>query len=408
VDEGAVSTHHECDVVIVGAGIVGLATAREISRRHPALRLLILEKERTVAAHQSGHNSGVVHAGVYYEPGSLKARLCVEGARLLHEYCAARDVPVQRSGKLIVAATQDELPALEVLHARGRANGVPGLRRIDGRRIADLEPHARGVAALHSPTTSVVDYGLVARRLADDVVGDGHQLLFGTEVLAANERRGGVEIRHRHGTVRARSVIACAGLWSDRLAVASGGDADPRIVPFRGAYAQIKPNRRDLVRGMIYPVPDPRLPFLGVHLTRHIDGAVTLGPTALPVGARDGYRLRQVRRQDLAEMLAWPGTWRMAWRFRRAGIAELLRAAWPARLVAEATRYVPALRPGDVVPAEAGVRAQAVGRDGTLIDDFVFSEVGRALHVRNAPSPAATACLAIARRIADRFEAGVA
>jgi len=393
-----------CDVAVVGAGILGLATARELLRRDPGLRLTIVEREDRVGVHQTGHNSGVVHAGIYYAPGSLKARLCVEGARELYAFCERHDIPVERCGKVIVALTPDELPGLDALEERGRRNRVPELRRVDRVGLRELEPHAEGVAALHSPATGIVDFPAVARALAAEVAERGGALALGREVTGVDSRAAEVVLRTPTDELMARHAVFCAGAWSDRLAVAAGAPPDPRIVPFRGAYLRLRPDRRHLVRSLIYPVPDPALPFLGVHLTRHIGGDVLVGPTALLAGAGDAYRMRRIRPRDLAATLAWPGTWRMARRWWRTGLAELGYALSRAALVHAAQRYVPELRPGDVLPGPAGVRAQALGRDGSLVDDFVISHTGRTLHVRNAPSPAATSSLAIARLIADRAQ----
>jgi 2-hydroxyglutarate dehydrogenase len=392
-----------CDVAVIGAGIVGLATARELLLRHPQRKIVVLEKESHVAQHQTGHSSGVVHAGIYYTPGSLKARLCTEGARELYEYCENRNIPHERCGKLIVATSDAELPRLEELERRGRANGVPGIRRLDRSGLEAIEPHARGVAALHSPNTGIADFPAVARALAQEAQEAGAQVTTGCEVT----RIDGTTVLHAHGATQAKTVIVCAGAWADRLATEAGAPEDPRIVPFRGAYLELKPERRHLVRGLIYPVPDPELPFLGVHLTRHVDGRTLIGPTALLAPARDAYSLRTVRRRDVKEALAWPGTWRMARRFWRTGLSELRYAVNSDRLVAAAARFVPELTPDDVLPGPAGVRAQALARDGRLVDDFVFSRTGRTLHVRNAPSPAATSALAIARAIADEAGADV-
>jgi 2-hydroxyglutarate dehydrogenase len=393
-----------CDVAIVGAGILGLATAREIVRRHPGRRVAVLEREDEIARHQTGHNSGVVHAGIYYAPGSLKAQLCVAGARELYELCEERGIAYERCGKVIVATDRSELPGLDELERRGRANGVPGLRRLDAAGLRELEPHAAGVAALHSPATGIVDFAAVARALADDVRAAGGTITTGFEVLGAREAGGGLTLAHAGGEMRAASAVFCAGAWADRLATGTGAPADPRIVPFRGAYLRLRPERRELVRSLIYPVPDPRLPFLGVHLTRHVGGDVLIGPTALLAPARDAYRLRSARRRDLADSLRWPGTWRLARRFWRTGLGEMRYATSRRTLVHAAQRYVPELRVDDVVDGFAGIRAQALSRDGTLVDDFVFSESGRMLHVRNAPSPAATSALAIGRVIADRAD----
>lgn len=400
----SVSAPAACDVAVVGAGILGLAAARELALRNPGLRICVLERETAPATHQTGHNSGVIHAGIPYAPGSLKARLCVEGARDLYAYCERRAVPHERCGQLIVATREGELGRLEELERRGRTNGVPGLRRLAGAAIADVEPHVQGIAALHSPSTGIVDYGAVAGALAEDVREAGGELATGCGVSGVTAVARGLWLHHSRGTLEARQALFCAGAWADRLAVAAGADADPRILPFRGAYLRLTPAHSDLVRALIYPVPDPALPFLGVHLTRHLDDEVLLGPTALLAGARDAYSLLRVRARDVACTLAWPGTWRMARRWWRIGLRELHHAADRRALIREAARLVPELRAGDAEPAFAGVRAQAVSRDGRLVDDFVFSQTPRALHVRNAPSPGATACLAIARHVADTAE----
>jgi (S)-2-hydroxyglutarate dehydrogenase len=390
-----------CELAIVGGGIVGLAVARELTRRYARASVCVLEREDTLAAHQTGHSSGVIHAGVYYEPDSLKARLCVAGARELHRYCEERGIAHARRGKLILATTEAELPRLDELERRGTANGVPDLRRVDSAGIELIEPHARGLAGLHSPSTGVVDFRAVALAYADDVLAAGGSIACGCEVQGVEVRARSLRLLQATGATEAAHAIFCTGAWADRLAVAAGADADPRIVPFRGAYLRLAPARRELVRSLIYPVPDPALPFLGVHLTRQIDGDVLLGPSALIVGARDAYSLRTVRHRDALETLAWPGTWRMLARHWRAGAAELRRSALRSAFVANARRLLPELEQRDVEPAFAGVRAQALGRDGRLLDDFVFSASDRALHVRNAPSPAASASLAIARHVAD-------
>ena len=297
------------DIVVVGGGILGLAVARELHRRAPERSLVVLEAAAEVGTGQTGANSGVIHAGIYYAPGSLKARMCVAGARQMYEYCDEHGIPYQRCGKLIVARDGSELGRLDELERRGRENGVPGLRRLEGREIPEIEPHARGAAALHSPETGIVDFGAVAESLARELADSGAPVITGCPVGGSEQRNGGIVLRHARGETAARFAVFCAGGASDRLAEASGASPDPRIVPFRGAYLYLKPDRRDLVRGMIYPVPDPSLPFLGVHLTRHIDGEVSLGPSALlwPRGARE---------------LTWPGTWRMGLRWWRTGITE--------------------------------------------------------------------------------------
>ncbi len=393
-----------CDLAVVGGGIVGLAVARELALRRPRASICVLEREHEPAVHQSGHSSGVIHAGIYYTPGSLKARLCTRGARRLYEYCEARDVAHERSGKLVLATSAAELPRLRELQRRGAANGVPGLRWLEGSQIASVEPHARGLAALHSPETGVVDFRAVARAYAADLLAAGGQIAYDCEVRAVEHQARSVRLAHTQGSTAATHAIFCAGAWADRLAVCAGADPDPRIVPFRGAYLRLKPARAALVRSLIYATPDPALPFLGVHLTRHIDGEVSIGPTALIAGARDAYDLGTVRLRDLRETLAWPGTWRLMRGYWRAGAGELRRASSRAALVAKAARMLPELCSGDVEDGFAGVRAQALGRDGRLIDDFAFSAGARTLHVRNAPSPAATASLAIATHVCDEAE----
>ncbi len=393
-----------CELAVIGGGILGLAVARELTARNPGASVCVLERESELAGHQTGHNSGVVHAGVYYVPGSLKARLCVEGAREMYEYCERHGVASQRCGKLIVATDRTELDRLDELERRGHANGVPGLRRIDAEEIREIEPHATGIAGLHSPGTGIADFAAVARAYAQDVLEAGGSIATGCEVLGVTVGARSLRLAHSQGATEARHAVFCAGAWADRLAVSAGADPDPRIVPFRGAYLRLVPERRHLVRSLIYPVPDPSLPFLGVHLTKHIDGEVLVGPTALMAGARDAYRLRTVRRRDLMETLVWPGTWRMLASWWRTGVTELRHAALRSAFVAAAARYVPELVPDDVEPSFAGVRAQALGRDGRLVDDFVFSHTDRALHVRNAPSPGATSSLAIARHVADEAQ----
>jgi (S)-2-hydroxyglutarate dehydrogenase len=384
----------ECDLAVVGGGILGLAVARELGRRHPDRSVAVLERAREVATGQTGRNSGVIHAGIYYLPGSLKARMCVAGARELYAYCEERGIPFERCGKVIVARNEAELPALDELEQRGRENGVPGLKRLSAEQLSEIEPHCRGVAALHSPYTGIIDFADVARSIARDLEGDGVPVVTGCGVSAIEQRARRIAMLHSAGQTRARFAVFCAGAASDRLAVAAGASPDPRIVPFRGAYVFLRPERRELVRRLIYPVPDPSLPFLGVHLSRHIDGEVSLGPTALlaPRHPRE---------------LAWPGTWRMARRWWRTGLGEIRHAVSRKSLAAAAAEYVPEIRPKDFDGGFAGVRAQALGRDGKLVDDFVVSETERALHVRNAPSPAATSSLALAQLIADRAEPGL-
>ena len=395
---------NECDVAIVGGGIVGMAVARELLARRPGARLCVLEGEDRIGRHQTGRSSGVIHAGIYYEPGSLKARLCVEGARSLYTYCEERQIPFEKSGKLVVAVDESELGRLDELERRGRANEVPALRRLRSDEIAEIEPHARGVAALHSPQTGVVDFVAVAVAYAEDVRRAGGTIHMGTAVSAAKPASGRIALRHSGGLTAAAQAVFCAGLWSDRLAVACGAPPDPRIVPFRGGYLRVPPEQAGLVRANVYPVPEPDLPFLGAHLTRTLAGDVLIGPSALIAPARDAYELRTVRARDIGQTLAWPGTWRLAARHWRAGLKEIHHVVSPRSFVAEAARLVPGL--GGVVAeaGPAGIRAQALGRDGKLVDDFVVHRTERAIHVRNAPSPAATSSLALARLIADELE----
>jgi L-2-hydroxyglutarate oxidase LhgO len=395
------------DVVVVGAGILGLTVARELLLRRPGADVAVVEQEQDVAAHQTGHNSGVVHGGIYYAPGSLKARLCLEGSRRMYDYCEEHAIAHDRCGKLVIARHEGELGRLDDLDERGRANGVPGLRRVSGSEIAEIEPAATGVAALHAPNTGIVDFAAVARSLRDDLEGQGVTFRFGATARSVRDVPGGCEVLLDDEAIRADRVVACAGLWSDRLARASGAGPDPRIVPFRGGYLRLAPAAAGRVRGLVYPVPDPSLPFLGVHVTRHIDGSVSLGPTALMVPSRDGYRLGRVRARDTWESLSWPGTWRVARQHWRTGARELRTAASRRAFVRAAAEYVPSLRVEDLDGTSfAGVRAQAVGRDGALVDDFVLTGNDRVTHVRNAPSPGATASFAIAREIVDRIDAG--
>jgi 2-hydroxyglutarate dehydrogenase len=394
----------DADVAVVGGGIVGLATARALALRGRSV--VLLERESRLGEHQTSHNSGVIHAGIYYAPGSLRARLCVEGAARLYEYCAQRGIEAVRCGKLVIAVRGADLPRLRELERRSRANGVPGAGLIGPGEIGGVEPAATGLAALHSPNTGMVDYAAVARAYAEDVRAHGGEIRSGVSVRALRDDDGGVSVIGADGgvLVHAPRAVACAGGWSDRLAAASGARVDVRIVPFRGAYLKLAPERTGLVRGQIYPVPDPALPFLGVHLSRTTAGDVLIGPTALLVGARDAYRLARVRRADVGSALRWPGTWRLIGRFWRTGARELVTAASRRVLAHDAARYVPAIGPGDVRPGPAGVRAQALGRDGALVDDFLIARTGRALHVLNAPSPAATASLAIGDLVADELE----
>ena len=394
------------DVLVVGGGIVGLAAAREILTRRPGVSLAVVDKESSVGRHQTGHNSGVIHSGIYYAPGSLKARLCVEGASLMYEFCEGNGIPADRCGKLIVATTDSELPALDELYRRGTANGVPGLEMVGPAGIREREPHCAGIRAIWSPGTGIVDFSRVAEAMAGDVTRLGGEILTGHMVVGLTAAAGSISVTTGRGEFTAARVLTCAGLHSDRVAMMSGAPEEPHIVPFRGDYWQLRPERRHLARNLIYPVPDPKFPFLGVHFTRRItDDAVWLGPNAVLALAREGYRRSSLRLSDLTHTLGYPGFRRMARRYWRTGATEVYRDLSKRAFVAACQRFVPELTHTDVMPGPSGIRAQSVARDGALVDDFVFNIQGNQLmHVRNAPSPAATSCLAIGQLIADEWD----
>lgn len=393
----------DCDVLVVGGGIVGLSTAYALTRARPGTRVLVVEKEDGPARHQTGRNSGVIHSGVYYRPGSLKARFAVQGAAETVEFCKEHGLPHEVTGKLIVATDRAELPRLHALVQRGRENGIP-VRELGPAQLTDHEPHVRGVAAIHVGTTGICDYGAVAATLARLAEEAGAAVRYGAGVTAVDRRVGrGVAVRTADGAVlRARTLVNCAGLYCDRVARLAGDDPGMRIVPFRGEYRELAPGRRHLVRGLVYPVPDPAFPFLGVHLTRGIDGGVHVGPNAVPALAREGYGRLDVRPGELAGTLTWPGSAQLARRHWRYGIGELHRSLSARAFTAAVQRLLPEVRTEDLQPAPAGVRAQAVLRDGTLADDFLIREAPHTVHVLNAPSPAATASLPIGRDIAAR------
>ena len=393
------------DAVVVGGGILGLAVARELQARRPGLRLALVEKEAGVARHQTGRSSGVVHRGVYYAPGSLKAQLCVEGAERLLGFCDERGIPFLRCGKVVVAVDETERPRLAELHRRAVANGVPGVELIGPGRLRELEPHVAGVEALHSPGTAVVDFARVAEALAADVAGAGGELRLGTTVVGLERRGGATVVETTGGALEAARVVVCAGVYADRLAALSGAPAEPRIVPFRGDYLALRPERRHLVRGLVYPVPAPAFPFLGIHTTTRPDGEVWLGPNAVLALAREGYRRRDVSVRDVRDAVRSRGFRRLAREHWRTGLGEVARDVSTRRFVAAARRLLPDLDVADVVPGPSGIRAQAVAPDGTLLDDFVFHEADAVLHVRNAPSPGATSAFAIARVVVDRSDA---
>ncbi|MFF9482711.1 L-2-hydroxyglutarate oxidase [Streptomyces sp. NPDC014733] len=396
---------HDCDVLVIGAGIVGLSTAHALTRAVPGLRVTVLEKESGPARHQTGRNSGVIHSGIYYPPGSLKARYALRGSAEMVAFCAEHAIPHEVTGKLIVATDRAELPRLHALIQRGREHGLP-VRELGPAQITEQEPEVRGLAAIHVGTTGICDFGAVARtfgRLAQEA---GATLVYGAEVTRIGRRPGRVAVATADGTVhRARALVNCAGLHSDRIARLAGDDPGMRIVPFRGEYHLLAPERAGLVRGLVYPVPDPAFPFLGVHLTRGIDGAVHIGPNAVPALAREGYDWRTLRPAELAGTLAYRGSWRIARRHWRYGAGELHRSLSRRAFTTAVRRLLPAVTEADLRPAPAGVRAQAVLPDGTLVDDFLFAGSPGIVHVLNAPSPAATASLPIGREIAERVTA---
>lgn len=390
--------------VVIGGGIVGLAVARELLRRRPGSHVVVLEKEDRLAAHQSGHNSGVVHAGIYYQPGSLKAELCARGRHLLEEYCAQHDLPYDACGKLVVAVSPDELARLDRIEQTATANGVPGLRRLDAAAIAEVEPHAVGLAALHSPATAITDYPAVCSALAGEIQAAGGEVRLRSHVDDIRRLPGGVEMLVRDAEpVYGGHVVVCAGLHADRLSALVDGQAGPRVIPFRGEYMRVSPAKEDLVRGMVYPVPDPRYPFLGVHFTRHIGGGLEVGPNAVLALSREGYGWRDVWAGDVRDLLAWPGFWRLAREHWATGVREVRGSLSTSAYMRSAQRYVPDIGAGDVVRAGSGVRAQAIERDGRLVDDFRITQADGVTCVRNAPSPAATSSLAIAEWVVRRI-----
>ncbi len=386
-------------VVVIGAGIVGLATARALQARSSA-PVLVLDKEADVAAHQTGHNSGVIHSGIYYRPGSLKARLCVEGHARMIAFAEAHKVPWEQCGKLIVATRESERPYLAELERRAGANGIPGVRRLTAAEVAECEPNVRALEALHVPVTGIVDYLGVSRALADEIRSRGGEIRFRTPVTGFQTSGDSVSVRTGQGVVNAALAVNCAGLQSDRVARLSGLTPPARIIPFRGEYFLLRPDRRSLVRGLVYPVPDPELPFLGVHFTRTVHGDVEAGPNAVPALAREGYRWRTIRLRDVAETVTYSGTPGLLWRYGRVEAYEVRRSLVRGAFLKDLQRMVPSITEEDLVRGGSGVRAQAVSPTGKLVDDFVIAESPRAVHVLNAPSPAATASLAIGDYIA--------
>ena len=396
--------HQPETVGIVGGGILGLAVGRELTIRRPGLKVVVFEKEDGLAQHQTGHNSGVVHAGIYYKPGSLKAELCTRGRLMLREFCADRDLPYVECGKLVVAVDPGELGRLDRLEVTARENGVPGLRRIDRDEITEIEPSAAGLAALHSPATAITDFVAVASAIASDIEAAGGSILLSTPVTGIDRRDGGIIVGSRAESHVVDRLVICAGLQADRVAEPIDGQSSPRIVPFRGEYMQVSASKQDLVRGMIYPVPDPRYPFLGVHFTRRVTGVLEVGPNAVLALKREGYRRSAFDFGDVTSTLTWPGFWRMGRAHWRAGARELAGSLSTGAYMRLARRYVPEIGPADVVRSRTGVRAQALDRDGSLVDDFRINESDGVVSVRNAPSPAATSSLAIAEYVADRID----
>jgi len=391
-------------VGVVGGGIVGLAVARELTRRQPGVRVTVFEKEDRVGVHQTGHNSGVVHAGIYYRPGSLKATLCTRGRHLLKEYCSEHGLAYEECGKLVVAVDETELGRLDALERTAFENGVPDLRRLDAPGIREIEPHTVGLAALHSPATAITDFVAVAQVMAGEVEAAGGEVLLSTEVTGLGREGGRITVDcgvRRHVVDR---LVLCGGLDADRLARQADGHDGPRIVPFRGEYLQVLPGKQDLVRGMVYPVPDPRYPFLGVHFTRRVTGGLEVGPNAVLALRREGYRRADASWRDVRDIVTWPGAWRLARRHWRTGIKEVRGSLSVTAYLRDAQRYVPEIGVADVVRGGVGVRAQAVERDGTLVDDFRITHAAGITSVRNAPSPAATSSLAIAEHVVDEME----
>ncbi len=392
----------EVDAVVVGGGVVGLATALAVLAARPGARLVVLEKEAELGAHQTGHNSGVIHAGLYYKPGSLKATMCARGRGLLEQFCSEHDVPFERCGKVVVATHDRQLPQLDELERRGRANGLAGVRRMTKSELKEREPHAAGVAALLVPETGIVDYARVVSEYAKEVRRRGGELLTRGQATRIERRGARVLVQSLAGVFEGRVLVACAGLQSDRVARAAGLSIDVRIVPFRGEYWMLRAERASLVRHLIYPVPDPAFPFLGVHFTRRMGGGIEAGPNAVLALRREGYARSSFDLRDAWDIVRWPGFWRMARRHWQNGLREQVRSLSRRSFARACAALVPDVRPEDLAPGGAGVRAQAVARDGRLVDDFAVAESERMVHVLNAPSPAATASLAIGQDVAAR------
>jgi (S)-2-hydroxyglutarate dehydrogenase len=389
------------DVTVIGAGLIGLSTAIALLGRYPRLHVVVLEKDAGVARQQSGHNSGVIHSGIYYKPGSFKSRFCVEGAASMVRFCEENDVPFERCGKLIVATREEELPRLADLLERGRANGVAGLELVSGERAREIEPQVAAVRALWSPHTAIVDFGRVASAYRQKLEAAGGEVRLGARVASATRLGKDTVLRTASGEIVSRHVINCAGLHADRVAEILGLRTDVRIVPFRGEYFSLRRERQYLVKGLIYPVPDPAFPFLGVHFTRTMGGSTEAGPNAVLALAREGYRKRDVHLAELWNAVTWPGFWRLAGRHWRTGMMEVERSFRKSLFVRDLQRLIPEIQADDLAPGGSGVRAQAVDRQGQLLDDFRIELSESAVHVLNAPSPGATSSLAIGRHIVE-------
>ncbi len=390
------------DLAVIGGGIVGLATAWQLAQRFPGESIVVLEKERGVGLHQTGHNSGVLHTGIYYRPGSLKATNCRTGKQAMEAFCLEHGVRFETCGKVIVATSEEEIPALEEIERRGRANQVV-CRRIGPPELAELEPHARGVAALHVPEAGIVNFRQVAEKLAALLGRENHQVVTQGRVRQLRESSAGVELRTRSQIWHAQWAINCGGLYCDQIAKLAGLRPDMQIIPFRGEYYDLRPSAHDLCHNLIYPVPDPRFPFLGVHFTRMIDGGVECGPNAVLALAREGYRKSTIRPGELARILAYPGFWRLSARYWRTGWGEIVRSFSKRAFVKALQHLIPEIESGMLKVGRAGVRAQAVARDGKMVDDFLIEDSERMIHVLNAPSPAATSALNVGRLITDRL-----
>ena len=390
------------DIVVIGAGIIGLATALELSKRYPNYTLAILEKEDTVAIHQTGHNSGVIHSGIYYKPGSHKATLCVSGSRALIDYCEKKGIKYDLIGKVVVATDKEEIPRLQTLYERGQANGVSGLKLINQSQLKEIEPHAYGIQALHSPNTGIIDFKQVAMSYAKDVLENGGEILFNAKVHNINLNRNSIDLDTDQGGVQTKYLINCAGLHADAIVKKMGLPSNIRIIPFRGEYFTLKPEKHHLVKSLIYPVPNPKFPFLGVHFTRMIEGGVEAGPNAVLAFAKEGYKMSHINPWEFLQTLSYSGFWVMTWKYWRTGFGEFYRSLSKRAFTQALQKLLPEIDRNDLVSAESGVRAQAVDRQGFMLDDFSIAETPNAFHVINAPSPAATSSLALGKYLVDR------